>query len=146
MWNKNGALLLKGTRGRNTTHIVGFRVKGEMKEENKKTASVHPEIEQYLKEIPKALHEVFLPSEGADFAAFAASIKALRIKEKERDYIIELRRKYGLPFRPNASIDETIKRVRLIRWQRKMRMEQQGFDNGAGKTSADFNDPDEELI
>ena len=117
-----------------------------MKAEIEKAASLHPEIEQYLKEVPKALWEVFLPSEVADFPAFSASIKGLRIKEKERDYLAELRRKYGLPFRPNASVDETIKRVRLIRWQRKMRMEQQGLDDGAGNTSADYNDSDEELI
>lgn len=117
-----------------------------MKPEIKKAVSLHPEIEQYLKEIPEALWDVFIPADADDFPAFAASIKALRIKQKERDYIIELRRKYDLPFRPNASIDETIKRVRLIRWQRKKEMEQQGLDNGAENTSADYNDSDEELI
>ncbi len=117
-----------------------------MKPEVQKAISSHPEIEQYLREIPKELWEVFLPAEVGNFAGFAASIKSLRIREKERDYIIELRRKYDLPFRPNASIDETIKRVRLIRWKRKKLMDQQGLDDGAGSQSADKIDPDEELI
>lgn len=117
-----------------------------MTAEKRKAISQHPEIERYLKEIPEELWQIFIPADSGDFAGFAASIKSLRIREKERDYIVELRRKYGLPFRPNASIDETIKRVRLIRWQRKKTMEQQGLDDGAENHSADRIDPDEELI
>ncbi|UCG61034.1 MAG: hypothetical protein JSV52_11995 [Candidatus Zixiibacteriota bacterium] len=117
-----------------------------MKPEIEKAISQHPEVERYLKETPRQLWQLLLPEKTADFAGFAASIKSLRIREKERDYIIELRRKYGLPFRPNASIDETIKRVRLIRWKRKKMMEEQGLDNGAENHSADKIDPDEELI
>ena len=106
----------------------------------------YPELKQYLSTIPQDLWEVLLPSDSKDFAAFSSAIKSLRIKEKERDYIIELRAKYGLPFRPNASIDETIKRVRLIRWKRKMQAGGEASEPGAENSSADRNDPDEEMI
>lgn len=131
---------------RKATHLVQFQKANVMKAEMKKAISEHPEIERYLKEIPESLWETLVPSEAGDLGGFASMIKALRIREKEREYIIELRRKYGLLFRPNATIDETIKRVRLIRWQRKMRMEKQGLDIGAEDTPADRVDPDEELI
>ena len=117
-----------------------------MNEEKEKAIEEFPEVKQYLAGIHRDLWEIFLPEKIDDFATFSSAIKALRIKEKERDYTIELRAKYGLPFRPNASIDETIKRVRLIRWKRKKLAEQQGLLDEAEGSSADSIDPDEELI
>lgn len=104
-----------------------------------------PEIKEYLRQIPRQLWDVFLPGQEDDLPALASAIKALRIREKERDYLIELRRKYGLPFRPNASVDETIKRVRLIRWQREKRQER-GENLFGDSSSSQPIDPDEELI
>ena len=121
----------------------GIRV---MKEEIEKAIEQYPQIKQYLAVIPGDLWETVLPGDISDFAAFSAAVKALRIREKERDYIIELRAKYGLPFRPNANIDETIKRVRLIRWKRNKLAEQRGLEDGSENTSVDPIDPDEELI
>ena len=106
----------------------------------------YPQIQQYLAGITKELWEMVLPEKISDFAAFSAATKALRIKQKERDYTIELRAKFGLPFRPNATIEETIKRVRLIRWKRKRLAEKEGRLNDAENSSADSIDPDEELI
>jgi hypothetical protein len=117
-----------------------------MSDEFTRAIDLYPEIKQYLTEIPRDLWYIFLPSEVSQFADLSAVIKGERIKQKERDYIIELRRKYGLPFRPNASIEETIKRVRLIRWQRKKQLQDQGLEDGAENSSADRIDPDEELI
>ena len=117
-----------------------------MNEEVQKAIEQYPQIKQYLTGIPKVLWEVVLPAKISDFAAFSSVVKALRIKEKERNYIIELRAKYGLPFRPNASIEETIKRVRLIRWKRKKLAEKEGLLDDAENRSADSIDPDEELI
>ena len=117
-----------------------------MEKDKKKKANVHPEIKKYLSQIPESLWDIFLPTEAAELSKLAVAIKALRIKEKERDYLIELRRKYKLPFLPNASTDETIKRVRLIRWKRKKEDEKNkhlfGDNAGGGATI----DPDEDLI
>jgi len=117
-----------------------------MNEDFKKTVEKYPEIKHYAESIPEQLWDLFLPSDTSEFVAFSATIKALRIKEKERDYIIELRKKYDLPFQPNASIEETIKRVRLIRWQRKQQAESGWTEEPGGNNSADRIDPDEELI
>lgn len=111
-----------------------------------KATEKYPEIKQYAESLPRQLWEFFLPQDVSGFVEFSARIKALRIREKERDYIIELRKKYDLPFRPNASIEETIKRVRLIRWQRKMRSEYGWTEEPGENSSAGRIDPDEELI
>lgn len=117
-----------------------------MNEDYKKAIDQHPEIKHYTESIPRQLGQLLLPSDIAAFPEFSKAIKALRIKEKERDYIIELRKKYGLPFQPNASIEETIKRVRLIRWQRKKKAESEWTEHPDESSSADRIDPDEELI
>jgi len=117
-----------------------------MNEDYEKAIEKYPEMKQYAESIPRQLWDLFLPLDISAFVEFSVTIKALRIKEKERDYIVELRKKYDLPFRPNTSIEETIKRVRLIRWQRKMQAEW-GWTEEAGENSgADKIDPDEELI
>lgn len=117
-----------------------------MNEEYEKAIENSPELKQYAERIPRDLWKVLLPKEVSDLEAFSASIKSLRIKEKEREYIIELRKKYGLSFRPNADIDETIKRVRLIRWKRKKWAEGILPDEEIEDSSADSIDPGEELI
>jgi len=117
-----------------------------MKEELEKAIEKYPELKHYADCIPSQLWDLFLPSETSEFMAFSATIKALRIREKARDYIMELRKKYGLPLRPNATVEETIKRVRLIRWQRKKRAESGYTEEPGENSSADRIDGDEELI
>jgi hypothetical protein len=117
-----------------------------MEKDNRKKADVHPEIKKYLAEIPESLWYIFLPTDSAELSKLAAAIKALRIKEKERDYIIELRRKYKLPFLPNASTDETIKRVRLIRWKQKKENEKNTDLFGGNTRGGATIDPDEDLV
>ena len=117
-----------------------------MNEDFQKAIDLYPEIKHYLDSIPKDLWYIFIPAEMSEFADFSAAIKSLRIREKERDYIIQLRRKYDLPFRPNASVDETIKAVRLIRWKRKIQAENQALGDDIDNSSVDRIDPDEELI
>ena len=115
-----------------------------MTQEKSRTFEEFPEIRQYLSEIPEDLWSIFLPTSIEELQKLSADIKALRIREKEREYIIELRQKYGLPYRPNATIDETIKRIRLIRWRQKMNShDSEDIPNGAENSSID---PDEELI
>ncbi len=126
------------------THLTRFDGKREMTQEKNRVFEEYPEIKQYLSEIPEDLWSIFLPITVEELHQLSDDIKALRIREKEREYIIELREKYGLPFRPNATIDETIKRIRLIKWQQKMKNhDSQDIENGAENSSID---PDEELI
>lgn len=126
--------------------MPSLAIQVDMEKDKKKKYPRHPEIKKYLSEIPQSLWYIFLPTDASELPKLAAAIKALRIKEKERDYIMELRRKYKLPFRPNASTDETIKRVRLIRWKRKKEDEKNkdlfGGNSGGGASI----DPDEDLI
>lgn len=78
----------------------------------------YPSILKYLESIPENLRELFLPEKPEELPRFARSIHELRTRETERDYILGLQKKYSLPLRPNATMNETMKLVRLARKKR----------------------------
>lgn len=77
-----------------------------------------PSVLKYLESIPEHLWDLFLPATAAELPRFARSIHELRAKETERDYILGLQKKYSLPLRPNATMHETMKLVRVARKKR----------------------------
>lgn len=78
----------------------------------------YPSVLRYLQSIPEHLWDLFLPARASELPRFARSIHELRARETEREYILGLQKKYGLPLRPNASMDETMKLVRIARKKR----------------------------
>jgi len=73
----------------------------------------YPEIENLIKKIPSDIHALILPDSDENFEEYECVIKAQRIVEKERDYVMEIQRSYKLALRPNDSLKETMIRVRL---------------------------------
>ena len=69
-------------------------------------------LKKYQSRIPSDLKDILLPDE-AQMSQLAITIKRLRIKEEERNYVIEIQRRYRIPLRPNESVKRTMIRVRL---------------------------------
>jgi hypothetical protein len=80
---------------------------------NQKIKTTRPAIvETYLSRVPHELRDILIPSDD-QLTAFGAAVKALRMKEEERYYVMDIQRRYGLPIRPNDSVKKTMIRVRL---------------------------------
>lgn len=79
------------------------------------------ELTNYLKQIPKELWIQLVPNNLDDLQLFAKKIKQLRIKEKERNYVMELQQSYRLPLRPNSTVKETMIAARLQKIKKKNR-------------------------
>ena len=84
-----------------------------MKTKVKIETDAYPELDFYKKQIPEDLWDIFIPYDETDLLKLSYDIKRLRIKEKERQYVLEIQNHYGLPIRPNATLKETMIRVRL---------------------------------
>jgi len=69
-------------------------------------------IERYRTRIPKDLWDILMP-DGDRLADFAVAVKALRIKEEERDYVRDIQLRYRISLRPDESVKETMIRVRM---------------------------------
>lgn len=69
-------------------------------------------VEKYLARIPEDLRDLLGP-DLKRLEEFALAIKALRIKEEERGYVMDIQYRYGLPLRPNESVKQTMIKVRL---------------------------------
>lgn len=120
--------------------LVVFNMTRKMQEQ----LSEYPTIQNYLASLPKDLWDLVLPESPAQLGLFARSIHALRAREAQREYIIGLQKKYDLPLRPNATIQETMKLVRLERKKRSGRRNSSGlkFDRDGNPPT----DPDELLM
>jgi hypothetical protein len=70
-------------------------------------------LERYVKRIPIGLRDILVPRGKHARLELARAIKALKIREEERNYVRELQRVYELPLRPNESVKRTMIRVRL---------------------------------
>lgn len=73
----------------------------------------YPSIKQYSRRIPRELWQIFLPQLPDEFAEFSTALKSLRLREEERNYVMELQREHEVPLRPNETVKETMIRVRL---------------------------------
>lgn len=78
----------------------------------KSSISLQQESEKYLKGIPDFLHSIFIP-EQHEKETFIERARKLRIREKERNYVMEIQRNNKIPLRPNESLKQTMIRVRL---------------------------------
>ncbi len=87
-----------------------------------------PLVKQYSKRIPQDLWDIFLPQSPDGLETFSAAIKALRLKEEERNYVMELQQQYELPLRPNLTVKETMIQVRLNLLQERKRRGQEADD------------------
>lgn len=76
--------------------------------------------DSYLKSIPESLWPILVP-DPSEKESFANLAKALRIREKERNYVMEIQNKYNLALRPNESLKQTMIRVRLKMLKKKMK-------------------------
>jgi len=69
--------------------------------------------ERYSREIPTDLHHLLLPVEPHQWRTFLVEAKKLRIREMERNYVMDLQSRHNLPVRPNESVKATMIRARL---------------------------------
>jgi len=92
----------------------------EKLKQNKLNSSISDTVDRYAKNIPESLKSILIP-EQSEKESFAAMAKALRIREKERNYVMEIQREYKLSIRPNESLKRTMIRVRLKMLKKKMK-------------------------
>lgn len=119
--------------------LVVFTMKRNMKEQ----LTDYPTVQNYLASIPEDLWDVVLPESPLQLGLFARAIHELRAREAQREYIIGLQKKYGLPLRPNATMHETMKLVRL---ERKKRQSQRSRNIKFDSEGNPPIDPDEMLM
>ena len=119
-----------------------------MKPQMLKAIEDYPVVKSYLAGIPSQLWNQMLPAKVSDLQDFSSIIELWQAREAQRNHIIGLQKKYGLKFRPNASMHETMKLVRLRRMERKRRKKKNGnrkflrFDENGNLPI----DPDEDLM
>lgn len=83
-----------------------------MTEQTRNAWNQYPLVAEYVGSIPEDLHDLLLP-DFDQLGEFATAVKALRIRETEREYVRELQDYYRVPLRPNESVKRTMIRVRL---------------------------------
>ena len=78
----------------------------------------------YLAAISRNLWDLLVPANPEMHTDFCATIHKLRVREVERNYVLDLQQVYRIPIRPNESVKATMIRVRLkILKQRLKRLE-----------------------
>jgi hypothetical protein len=85
--------------------------------------------DEYLAVIPKNLWNLLVPANPEELADFCATTHKLRIREVERDYVMDLQRVYRMPIRPNESIKATMIRVRLMILKQRLKHHETGHRN-----------------
>jgi len=83
-----------------------------MNETTHETIGRHSLVEKYLARVPEDLRDLLGPKDDQT-DDFASAVKALRLKEEERYYVMHLQRRHGLSIRPNESVKRTMIRARL---------------------------------
>jgi hypothetical protein len=83
-----------------------------MNETTHEVIGQHPLVAKYLARVPEDIRDLLTPSVD-QIGQFAAAVKALRLKEEERYYVLHLQRRHGLPIRPTETVKETMIRARL---------------------------------
>ena len=73
----------------------------------------YPEIRHYAAGLPESIRDILLEGVEESPDAFISAIKKLRLKEEERNYVLNIQRNHGLACRPHESVKETMIRVRL---------------------------------
>ena len=121
------------------THSVVFKMTKRMQEQ----LTDYPTIQNYLASVPEDLWDLVLPESPSQLGLLARAIHELRAREAQREYIIGLQKKYELPLRPNATMHETMKLVRL---ERKKRQSQRKRDIKFDRDGNPPIDPDELLM
>jgi hypothetical protein len=92
----------------------------KLKQKKSKTLPLQEQA-KYIKGIPESLRSILVPDEN-DNSSFSEKAKSLRIKEKERNYVMEIQRDYKLSLRPNESLKRTMIRVRLKMLRKKLKV------------------------
>lgn len=75
--------------------------------------SSHQELSHALKGVPVSVWDLLAPIDNDEIDNYVKNAKALRIREKERNYVLDIQNNYNLPLRPNESLKRTMIRVRL---------------------------------
>jgi hypothetical protein len=104
-----------------------------MNETTHEAIGKHSLVEKYLARVPEDLRDLLGPKDG-QAEDFAVAVKALRLKEEERYYVMHLQRRHGLAIRPNESVKRTMIRARLSI----LRKRQEGADD---EDCFELNDP-----
>jgi hypothetical protein len=69
--------------------------------------------DEYLALIPRNVWGLLVPANPEEHSDFCKAVHKLRVREVERDYVLDLQQTYRIPIRPNESVKATMIRVRL---------------------------------
>jgi hypothetical protein len=83
------------------------------------TATENPLLQKYIAQIPRDLRHILIPRSEQGKAKLAAAVKAFRLRQVERNYVLDLQQYYKLPTRPNETVKQTMIRVRLAMLKRR---------------------------
>ncbi len=81
-------------------------------------------VREMLEGIPRQLWEVFMPQTVDEFQASDDNFRSFKARESEREKVIALQRLYSFPPRPNATVRDTITRIMIEKYKRRMRRSQ----------------------
>ena len=80
---------------------------------------LYPLVLDYALHLPVELRELFIPGTNSEIRMLEQSLAKLKKREEERGQVITLQFKYGLPFRPNMSLRETIIKCKIEEMRKK---------------------------
>ena len=72
-----------------------------------------------LKGIPDSIKDLFVPVSAEELKVFEQNVMNFARRARERDEIMLLQRKYGLPLRPNMPYSRVLLLIRLVELKRK---------------------------
>ena len=72
-----------------------------------------------LKGIPEDLKDIFTPKSSEELIQFEENVFKFAKRSKEREEVIRVQKKYGLPLRPNMPMWRTMTFIRLAELKKK---------------------------
>ncbi len=79
----------------------------------------HAYVLAEIKGIPMQLWNILCPRTFKGFALYLKNIAKWLIRSKERSKVIQLQKQYGLPLRPNQSLNEVKTRINIIQLKKR---------------------------
>lgn len=74
-----------------------------------------------LEDIPEDLRDIFTPATKDELVELEINISNFRSRAKEREKVMQLQRQHNLPLRPNQTLEDVTKRIRIQQLKKRRR-------------------------
>jgi hypothetical protein len=71
--------------------------------------------------LPEDIKEIFTPKTEDELIEFEFNVVNFRIREREREKVIQLQKQYNLPFHPNQTLRDVTVRIYIQQFREKQK-------------------------